>query len=81
MVQQARRQEIMAAKQQEMAEARAARAQASMMNMGADSVNPLNQAFGATSVGNMMADLIKMQAQALARSAQFQQSPGLFERL
>ena len=70
---QARQQEIMAAKRQEIAEARAtARAQANMMNMNSDAVN---QPFG-SSVGNMMTELIKMQAQALARSAQFQQSTG-----
>ena len=77
---QARQQEIMAAKRQEIAEARAtARAQANMMNMNADAVSMLNQPIG-SSVGNMMADLIKMQAQALARSAQFQQSTGLYKK-
>ena len=77
---QARQQEIMAAKRQEIAEARAtARAQANMMNMNADAVNLMNQPIG-SSVGNMMADLIKMQAQALARSAQFQQSTGLYKK-
>ena len=69
---QARQREVIAAKRQEIAEAQA---RASMMNMNAEGGNTMNQPFGGPGY-NMMADLIKMQAQALARSAIAQQSTG-----